>query len=332
MRIRSLLLFVAACLIATLCSAQGRSGLTVVEGSATVTFSATPTFDASKANVFKITLTGNVTRSTLSNALIGQELIFSVCQDGTGGRTFVPPANVLGFLTIASAASACTTQWFTFDGTNAQPLIASANSVNGVSFPAGPSTHSVPVTTAANTETYKVVPDCTDTTGNHLNYTQSTDAWSCGTSVSANTVTTAGTQGLTNKTLGGSGSTTPHTISNRIRASGGSAVVAGDFTLNASWGSTASESVLAGSTDSAGQLSITANGTGIAANPLITFTFHDGAWPSRPTCVTGRNDSSGITAGMGYFAGNSTSTTQALFGLIATPTAGNTYIVTWICE
>jgi hypothetical protein len=29
---------------------------------------------------------------------------------------------------------------------------------------------------------YKVVPDCTDTGGNHLNFTQSTDAFSCGTS------------------------------------------------------------------------------------------------------------------------------------------------------
>jgi hypothetical protein len=43
--------------------------------------------------------------------------------------------------------------------------------------------HAVPVGTAASDPTSKVVPDCTDTIGNHLNFTQSTDAWSCGTSV-----------------------------------------------------------------------------------------------------------------------------------------------------
>ena len=31
----------------------------------------------------------------------------------------------------------------------------------------------------------KTVPDCTDSAGNHLNFTQSTDAWSCGTSAPA---------------------------------------------------------------------------------------------------------------------------------------------------
>lgn len=36
----------------------------------------------------------------------------------------------------------------------------------------------------AGTATWKVIPDCTDTTGNHLNYTQSSDAYSCGTSSS----------------------------------------------------------------------------------------------------------------------------------------------------
>lgn len=37
----------------------------------------------------------------------------------------------------------------------------------------------------AGAATWKVIPDCTDTTGNHLNYTQSSDAFSCGTTVGA---------------------------------------------------------------------------------------------------------------------------------------------------
>ncbi|HEV7523219.1 MAG TPA: hypothetical protein VGP89_19110 [Candidatus Angelobacter sp.] len=183
-------LFAVILCLASLCQAQSRYKGVMLYDQVTVTFSATPTFDASKANVFKLTLTGNVTSSTLSNALTGQDLIFELCQDGTGGRTFVAPANVQGFLAISSTASACTTQEFIFDGTNAQPLTATAvvSAISGVTFPASPSTHSVPVITAANTATWKVVPNCTDTTGNHLNYTQSTDAFSCGTSTPAVTV------------------------------------------------------------------------------------------------------------------------------------------------
>jgi hypothetical protein len=41
---------------------------------------------------------------------------------------------------------------------------------------------------------YKAVPDCTDTGGNHLNFTQSTDAFSCGTSGGATSMfSTSGT-------------------------------------------------------------------------------------------------------------------------------------------
>jgi hypothetical protein len=60
--------------------------------------------------------------------------------------------------------------------------------VNGVSYPASPSTHQTAVVTASNVITYKTVPDCTDASGNHLNYTQSSDAFSCGTSSSVASV------------------------------------------------------------------------------------------------------------------------------------------------
>lgn len=165
----------------------------------TVTFSATPTFNAGICNGWKITLTGNVTSSTLSGALIGEPLYFEVCQDATGGRSFVPPSNVLSWKAISTAINTCTLQIYWYDGTNALPdvmpgLTGDVNSsagfvvttvvkVNGVSYSSGPSTHSVPIVTASNVVTYKVIPDCTDVNGNHLNYTQSTDVWSCGTSI-----------------------------------------------------------------------------------------------------------------------------------------------------
>jgi hypothetical protein len=85
----------------------------------TLVFSATPVFDASTASTFKLTLTGNVTSSTLTNAVAGEPLAFEICQDSTGGRTFVPPANVQGWVTIPSAANACVLETFIHDGTNA---------------------------------------------------------------------------------------------------------------------------------------------------------------------------------------------------------------------
>ena len=96
----------------------------IVSGVNTVTFSATPTFDASLGNTQKITLTDNVTSSTLSNATAGETVNFIICQDATGSRTFVWPANVLGGMAIGSTLSKCSAQNFIFDGTNAYALSA----------------------------------------------------------------------------------------------------------------------------------------------------------------------------------------------------------------
>lgn len=76
-----------------------------------VTFSANPTFDASQALDFEMTLTGNVTGSSLINLTAGQELTFIIHQDGTGSRTFVPPSN-LPLATIDPGANKTTVQQF----------------------------------------------------------------------------------------------------------------------------------------------------------------------------------------------------------------------------
>lgn len=62
----------------------------------TVAFSATPVFDCATGTTFDMTLTGNVTSSTAINLTAGQQITFMIVQDGTGGRTFVWPANVKG--------------------------------------------------------------------------------------------------------------------------------------------------------------------------------------------------------------------------------------------
>ena len=89
-----------------------------------VSFSATPTFTAGSntADAWSITLTGNVSSSTLASAATGERLGFKICQDGTGGRAFVWPTGFTAAATISPFASACTKQEFYWDGSNAVPL------------------------------------------------------------------------------------------------------------------------------------------------------------------------------------------------------------------
>lgn len=62
-----------------------------------------------------------------------------------------------------------------------QPAFTDISGTNTAAQIAGSgASHAVPVD-VGGTPTWKIVPDCQDTTGNHLNYTQSSDAFSCGT-------------------------------------------------------------------------------------------------------------------------------------------------------
>lgn len=92
-------------------------------GQAVVAYVAAPAFPASATvGSFKITLTGNVTSSTLTGATAGQLIVFEIIQDATGGRTFVWPTNVKNAMSItgqAAGANEVSTQMFYYDGTNA---------------------------------------------------------------------------------------------------------------------------------------------------------------------------------------------------------------------
>lgn len=88
----------------------------------TLSFVATPTFDTSLAGIFILTLTGNVTSSTLSNARVGAIIQMTIKQDGVGSHTFAWPANVLYPPTISAVASSSTESAFYYDGTNWVPL------------------------------------------------------------------------------------------------------------------------------------------------------------------------------------------------------------------
>ena len=105
---------------------SGTLDTNLVVGTTAVTFNATPTFNSATSVYFSITLTGNVTSSTLSNAIDGRVVLFNICQDATGGRTFVWPATVLNAPTIGSGVSVCTSVSYIYDGTNWREIAPSS--------------------------------------------------------------------------------------------------------------------------------------------------------------------------------------------------------------
>lgn len=356
----------------------------------TVTFSATPTFDASTASTFKLTLTGNVTSSTLSNAVAGQPINIEVCQDGTGGRTFVPPTNVQGWVTIPSGASACIMQDLVYDGTNA--VASSAGTVEFSSPP--PIGNTTPNTVAATALTATSLNLNSAATGRNAVITAggtssstggisifvgpsggqnerlavdpadgSTAALRAGAisirslsagflngaevgkiDTSGNLIlgTTPAASGIirlpsntsiawrnnansgdilftknasdqftlgnvtvpnVTDTLVGKATTdifTNKTVSDtlfikRLRATQGTALVAGDFAISAGWGNTASVGSVLG-TDAAFSAVITSAGTGQAAGPTVTLTFHDGTWTNSPICTPAMGPGNNVLA------------------------------------
>lgn len=111
-------------------------------------------------------------------------------------------------LTNATALPSSALPAFTGDTTtSAGSSSTTTGKVNGVAYPSGPSTHQTPVVTASNTVTYKTIPDCQDSGGNHLNYTQSSDAYSCGSSSSGGAVTGTSAVNITPVTANASNST-----------------------------------------------------------------------------------------------------------------------------
>jgi len=84
----------------------------------TIPYSATPVFPAASYSNFAITLSGNVTSSTITGGTTGQLATMNICQNATGGYTFVWPANVLNAPTISASPSSCTGATAVFNGTN----------------------------------------------------------------------------------------------------------------------------------------------------------------------------------------------------------------------
>lgn len=114
-------------------------------------------------------------------------------------------------------------------------------------------------------------------------------------------------------------------LARRIKANQGIAYVAADsaIALSVGWGNTAAVSAATGSFDQCLTFSVTANGTGIAANPTITITFKDGTFTNAPVFVVTRNDlSSPFNAPAMTWSESATALTITLNG---TPLSGSVY-------
>ena len=109
------------------CAANG--GSSAIVGSAeTVTFSGTPTFsNSTRASI--ITLTANITTFTLAAGVDGQEKTLTFCQNATG-YSVLPPASVHGFFSVGLQANKCSSQHFTYYGSQSAWLADSTGILN----------------------------------------------------------------------------------------------------------------------------------------------------------------------------------------------------------
>jgi len=122
----------------------------------------------------------------------------------------------------------------------------------------------------------------------------------------------------------------------RIKASEGTALVAGDISLTAggggSWGtSPPAVTFNLGTSDSGGRITVT-SGTGTpTANPKVTLTFKDLAWDATkaPSCPATRGD---LNSPSGDWRLTAVTTTTAEWTFVATPAVSTAYILDFGCQ
>jgi len=114
--------------------------------------------------------TGLVHVTTTTGATIGGLLVNADITNGTIAAAKLIGSDITVVGTIATGVWQGTVIGTTYGGLGAALNAAAA--------------HSTLISNGATPAVYlaKTIPDCTDTGGNHLNFTQSTDAFSCGTS------------------------------------------------------------------------------------------------------------------------------------------------------
>lgn len=81
-----------------------------------IPYSSAPNFDLSFNSTQSMTLTGDVSSSTLTGLADGAVYTFLICQDPNGAHAFTWPPNVFGGMTIGTTPGRCSAQSFVSDG------------------------------------------------------------------------------------------------------------------------------------------------------------------------------------------------------------------------
>ncbi len=112
------------------------------------------------------------------------------------------------------------------------------------------------------------------------------------------------------------------------RTQGGPEVLAADIALSAGFGTTATVAVEDGASDVGGRFTVTSAGTGQGANPTATLTFKK-AFDGVPTIVCSRGNETGDDQ-LSIPVIVKASKTMAIFTLVGTPVAAETYSVSFV--
>ncbi len=109
----------------------------------------------------------------------------------------------------------------------------------------------------------------------------------------------------------------------------GTASVAGDYSASGGWGASASVGTITGD-DTHGRFTVTSAGAGQAANPTVTYTFHDGTWTTVPFCLV-HLESTTDTVIDTVQVTQSTNATALTITYNGTPVVAKTYTISFIC-
>lgn len=116
----------------------------------------------------------------------------------------------------------------------------------------------------------------------------------------------------------------------RLDGSIGTALVAGDITLGAGWGTTPILAITSGSNDQRGTLTITCDATAAQATATVAITFSDGAWASAPFAKAMVHSDSAITD-TGHIRVTTVTTTVLTLTLDVLPVDTKIYVIRYEC-
>jgi hypothetical protein len=183
------------------------NGVTNING--TMTVSGAATFSAG-ITTNSLTDSGLTTGNCVQASTAGLLTTVSGPCGTSSGTITATGAPAAGNVTCFSGATSVTNCNLSGDATTSGTSAVTVVKVNGTSIPSSPSTNQVAIVTAANTATYKTLPACVDTGGQHLNWDNSAFAFICGVSTANNT--NFGRQTTVCSTTNAGGSTCTTTI------------------------------------------------------------------------------------------------------------------------